>query len=477
MFLIEPRRPWPFQPVRAPAERRLIARGRYAGQTGIRTVTEEVEFVSSNAAAVEAPNEPGDRGKLLAVGSGTAEIRAIDPVSGVVSEPRIIRSLADLTRVEIPYHLEDRGPVVNVGGSAFLSAIGYFGDGPAPLRFDEFALISSDPTIVSAVNLQNYGIVSGVSPGLATVAARDLATGITSQGDDSVVVGVRGALQRLRLEPKSVLALAGQERYFTTFADYAGGVTEVVTRNVEYSTSDSAVAEPGPWWPGVSRVVAKGPGTAVISARAGYMGLSTSDTGDDATITVLKPLARIKITPPNAIRAPGRSYFYAAIGEDVDGNEINLTQEVEWTSSNPNVARALNEGDERSRIDMLAPGPTTISAVEPSSGMQSNDADLEVLGPLVRLLVTSELLVLQPGWEWQVTTNGEDAAGGVTNITQEVTYASSDPSVVAVTNEIGMKSRIIAIAPGTATISATDPISGLNSTDGGTDVTITVAAP
>jgi len=126
---------------------------------------------------------------------------------------------------------------------------------------------------------------------------------------------------------------------------------------------------------------------------------------------------------------------------------------------------------------MLAPGPTTISAVEPSSGMQSNDADLEVLGPLVRLLVTSELLVLQPGWEWQVTTNGEDAAGGVTNITQEVTYASSDPSVVAVTNEIGMKSRIIAIAPGTATISATDPISGLNSTDGGTDVTITVAAP
>ena len=481
--LLEPRRPYPqpypFSPARAPEPRHLIARAHYADGTGSRTVTEEVQFVSSNPSAVQAPNELGDRGKLLTVGPGTAEIRAVDPDSGITSEPHSLRSLAGLTRVEIPYHVGDHGPFLSIGGIVKLEAIGHFGDGPAPLKPTDVKLVSTDPTIASTYPGSPW--VLAVSPGHATISAVDIATGISSEGADNVVVGVRGALQRLRLEPKTILALPGQHRDFTALAEYVGGVVEVVSKYVIFSSSDPTIAEAPNDYLARSRVVAKSAGTAVISAEDPYTHVRSTDTGDDASITVLKPLKRITITPPQAVRAPGRSYFYAAIGEDLDGNQINLTQDVEWTSSHPEVARAANDDGERSRVDTLAAGETTISAREPLSGISSTDADrdsvLTVTAPLVRLVVSSEITELQPGWEWQVTTNGEDGVGGVNNLTQEVTYASSNESVVKATNEDGMRSRIVAIAPGTATISATDPLTGLHSTNGGIDVTITVVAP
>src|SRR6185295_18967274 len=65
-------------------------------------------------------------------------------------------------------------------------------------------------------------------------------------------------------------------------------------------------------------------------------------------------------------------------------------------------------------------------------------------------------------------------AGGVTqNLTQEVTYASSNPSVATAPNILGNKGRIETVAPGTTTISASHP-SGITTTRGGNDATLTV---
>ena len=57
--------------------------------------------------------------------------------------------------------------------------------------------------------------------------------------------------------------------------------------------------------------------------------------------------------------------------------------------------------------------------------------------------------------------------------------ASSDPSVGKPTNDVVLSehARVLALAEGTAILSATDPLSGLTSTATGDDVTLTVVPP
>jgi uncharacterized protein YjdB len=60
------------------------------------------------------------------------------------------------------------------------------------------------------------------------------------------------------------------------------------------------------------------------------------------------------------------------------------------------------------------------------------------------------------------------------NVTQEVHYRSSDEAVVRAPNAAGKRSRVEAVGPGTATISATDLWSGVSSSDAGADATFIV---
>ena len=64
------------------------------------------------------------------------------------------------------------------------------------------------------------------------------------------------------------------------------------------------------------------------------------------------------------------------------GEEINLTQEVEYTSSNPSVLEAKNTPGDRSRIVALKPGVATISARDPATGVVTHG------GGKVTLVVT-----------------------------------------------------------------------------------------
>jgi hypothetical protein len=66
--------------------------------------------------------------------------------------------------------------------------------------------------------------------------------------------------------------------------------------------------------------------------------------------------------------------------------------------------------------------------------------------------------------------------GATVNLTQQVVYGSSDPSVVRADNAPGNRSSVTALAPGTAVISAHDPGTGIDTAPNAT-VTLTVVAP
>lgn len=189
-------------------------------------------------------------------------------------------------------------------------------------------------------------------------------------------------------------------------------------------------------------------------------------------------LESITLTPRDAHRSVGQSQRFTATGHYAGGATRNLTQRVEYGSSDPAVARASNAKGDRSRVEALAPGSVTITATDRATGVSSHasgaDAKMVVLGALERVTLTPTFAHRLVGQAQRLTATGHYAGGATRNVTQHVVYRSSDPEIVAAPNAEGDKSRVEAVSLGTATISAVDPVSGITSTTSGGDATVTV---
>jgi uncharacterized protein YjdB len=188
-------------------------------------------------------------------------------------------------------------------------------------------------------------------------------------------------------------------------------------------------------------------------------------------------LERITIGPNEARRSVGDAQRFTATGHYAGGATRNLTQRVDWTSSDPAVATAANAKGDRSRIEAVAPGTATISVKDPKTGVDSHvgngDATLVVLGKLERIVLTPSVVTRIAGQTQRLTATGHYAGGTTRNLTQHLTYRSSDPDVAVAPNADGDKSRIEIVGPGTATITAVDAASGVSSAT----ATVTVTMP
>lgn len=96
-------------------------------------------------------------------------------------------------------------------------------------------------------------------------------------------------------------------------------------------------------------------------------------------------------------------------------------------------------------------------------------------GTIVRLELKPAEKTISVGEFASYTATGFDAQGVSKNMTQKVTYASSDPTVAEAPNAAPNKARVNGVAPGVVTISATDPVTGVSTSDAaGVSGTLTV---
>lgn len=172
-------------------------------------------------------------------------------------------------------------------------------------------------------------------------------------------------------------------------------------------------------------------------------------------------LERITVAPRDARRAVGQAQQFTATGHYAGGGTRNLTQRVEWSVSDPAIARAANAAGDRSRVEAMAPGSVTVTATDPkttvSSHASAGDATFTVLGALERITLAPEAATRRVGQTQRLTATGHYAGGTTRNLTQHVVYSSSDESVAATPNDPKDKSRIDMVGTGTATITAIDP--------------------
>lgn len=464
------------RPIRAGKTRRVHALELFMPGYFRKRITEQVVFETSDPSILAAPNTPGDRGLLVGVGSGTAFVIARDPLTGRQTQPIYFRVLDGLTRIKAQEYLSLQR-TVSVGEYIFVRPYGLFTDGWALVDWEDVTVFSSNPAVVS--NPPPFFVFRGIAPGTATLTVIDNATGISSDASgESLRIGVRGALERISVVPATPQTeRVGVPIAFGAIAHYAGGVDELVTPFMEFTSSDPSVAVNGDefWVKGLMHPVAGG--TTVIHARDPVTGVSSADSGEGTQLSVVGPLERIVVSPSAVTRSLGRSFQFTAVGNDADGRQINLTQRVDWVSSDEQVAVAPNDSTNRSRVDSVGLGTATIAAHDPLEGVTStatgDDATFTVDGVLQSLTIFADVTQVPVNGVAHITATGHLVGGTTVNLTQEVEYTSSDPTVATAENAPGDRSRIVALKPGTAKISARNPGTGLQ-TAPGAEVTLTV---
>jgi len=147
--------------------------------------------------------------------------------------------------------------------------------------------------------------------------------------------------------------------------------------------------------------------------------------------------------------AVGSTQQFTVTGTYEDGSKQDVTFQVTWSSSDPNIATISSIGS----VAAVSVGNTDITVS--LSGITSPPVNVitYIPGPKLVSIAVSRTVVasLVAGGTQQFKATGTISDGTVEDITSQVTWASSNPTIAT----ISATGLATGIAPGKATITAT----------------------
>jgi uncharacterized protein YjdB len=286
------------------------------------------------------------------------------------------------------------------------------------------------------------GLVHGVGAGTTTITASS-----GSVQDEATVT----------VSPVPANAVVVSPGEATLFVDETVTLKATVTdangdplpgRTISWSSNATSVATVSA--SGV--VTAKAPGTATITA-------SSEGKSGKSTITVkLVPVASVDMSPGELKLQIGQSSPITATPKAADGTPLT-GRSISWRSRDAGIATVDGSG----KVTAKSAGSTIVEAT--SEGVTGVTLVQVAAIPVSSVVVTPDTATLDVGKSITLTAKTFDA-GGTELSGRTITWSSSNEDVASVSSS----GKVLALAPGSATITATS--------EGKSDkATITVVAP
>jgi murein DD-endopeptidase MepM/ murein hydrolase activator NlpD len=400
----------------------FTATGTYSdGST--QSLTSQATWSSSNPSVATISTA----GLASAVGLGSTTIEA--SVNGVNGSTGVAVTAATLQSIAVT----PANPSIAAGVPEQFTAAGTYSDGSTQNLTSQATWSSSSPAIAT---INTEGLASAIAHGITTIQAS--LTGVTASTTLTVAT-----LVSIAVTPLNPSVAAGNTIQFMAMGKFSNGSSQNVTGSVTWASSSTTAATISTT--GLATGV-KGGQSTTISATLGSISASTSLSVTPAA------LVSIAVTPTTPSVAEGNTIQFTATGTFSDGSTQNMTDSVTWASSN--AAATVNSAG-------LAKGVTagqsaTISATEGSiSGSTSLSVTLAVL---VSIAVTPVGPSIGPGNTQQFTGTGKFSNGSTQDLTDSVTWASSNTSAATI-SATGLATGVT--AGQSTTVSATkDTISG-----------------
>ena len=251
-------------------------------------------------------------------------------------------------------------------------------------------------------------------------------------------------LNGILVTPENPTLPVGTTLQFKAIGYFNDETNRDISSQVAWSSSDPTVATVDE--NGLAKAISTG--TTIIQATSSIPPTYPGGSVGSTTLTVSSAsLSSLSISPSNPSLPAGVTQQLTAMGTYNDGTSYDLTGQVTWSSSDASVATINSSGF----ATAITPGTTTLSivfgGVSGSTTLTVNSATLSALivGP-ANPAITS----IPVGVTGQFIATGTYSDGKSFDITNQVSWSSSDPSIGAISNN----GLAIGIAPGATTLTA-----------------------
>lgn len=325
---------------------------------------------------------------------------------------------------------------IPIGAQKGFSATGLFSDSTTQNITANCQWTSSNTGVATVGSGGGFVSLTATAVGGGTANINASFGGVT--GSATLTVS-SATLVSLALSPASTIVSPASMVGYTATGTFSDGSHQPVNGSVVWSSSNTQVATV--LQSGV--VTGQSAGTATIKAQAGSIIATAGVVVEGST------LSSLQVSPASATLPQGIRSGFTATGAFANGDTLDLTGVVSWTSSVPSVATISNATPGLGSATGIAPGSTVISAVFAG---QVGTASLTVTNAtLVSISVTPPSNSIALGSSQQFSAVGTFSDGSTLGISNQVTWASSSIGIATI-NSAGLATSA---GSGSATITAT----------------------
>lgn len=404
--------------------------------TSNQTVTEQTLWQSSNPAiAAVSPT-----GEVSSQTEGSTTITAI--YNNVSTTLTINVTNAILSNIEITPLTQS----LPAGATQAFTATGIYTDNSFQNITELVTWTSSNATVATISNTpNNKGQLTSLMSG-----PTDITASLSPISTTALLTVTDAVLTSIDVTPITSVISNGFTQTYTAIAHYSDGSINDVTNQVTWSTSDQSIANSDN-----SNIQSLQTGDVTVSANIGDVFGFANLTIDSAA------LLSITIDQVDVSIANGTQFEFTATGHYSNSTTQNLTDDVTWTSSSPQFSTIQNTTGSRGISRGVSDGLSLITAAY--SGI-SNSTNLTVTtATLSSIALQTSSSTLVAGITQNIIATGTYSDSSTQDISNDVTWISSDTSIAAISNAIANKGEAIGYTAGDATVTAS--LNGVISSD------------
>lgn len=301
---------------------------------------------------------------------------------------------------------------------------------------------SSSPTIATiSTSSGQEGLANGVAVGASTITA---AMGGLSASSTLTVTAA--TLTSITVTPVLESIANGTKQQFSAVGIYSDNSHQDITSSVTWSSSNTSIATISNLRGQIGVATGKSVGTTTITATLGAF------SGTAALHVTAATLTAISVTPSDLIHAKGTLQQFTATGIYSDNSTEDLTNDVTWNTGSALIAIVSNRTVSKGLGLGVGVGTTTVSA---TLGSISGSTHFTVTESVLKAINISPTNQTTPAGETQqFTATGIYSDFSTQDLTQSVTWRSSNPQVATISNAPLSQGLATAESAGTVTISA-----------------------
>ena len=440
-------------------------------------VTEMVTWSSSSTTTAQVSNQAGQRGSITTSAIGITSITALHDQSQQTTTVTLTVTNPNVVSIRI----EPPTATAGIGRNQLFTATAVYSDGSLIDVSRRVTWSSSMPMVTSVSNMPGtVGVANALSVGTATISALHVPSGVSSDDSNTsaILTVLPAVLTSIAVTPLQASVALGASQNFVATGLYSSGPSRDISSEVNWQSSDPMVASvtTGTSNPGLSQSLSQGQTT--IIAVDPVTGISSEDAMRSAVLTVNPPtLTNIEIRPGTASLVVMGQQQFQAIAHYSDGTQqdVSRLRTTSWLTTSSNVVSVNAFG----LASANSVGNVTISARDTRSNINSDDSNESAsvtvaTAMLTSISVTPTSTVVPVGVATELVATATYNNGATANISESVTWNSSDTNVATVSNTAGTRGIVTSVAAGGASISATEPGSGISSDNSGRSADITV---